>query len=155
MALPTAVFDPTTTIKPVFLWASITPAGGSLIDIPLTKLEGNLSVSTTKRMIPQGDFIMQDRVLATTREQSYVATTSDFVAAQRDLAFGSAFTEGVCTLWATDPADDTLDVKWKTNAFACTVLPESDASFDPENFSEYSFRIEANEIVTETFDGTA
>lgn len=153
MALPTAALTAANTIKATQIWAVITPSGGSAIEIPLTKLSGDLSVGEVSRSIPQGGFITPDRSLPTTREQSYVCSTSDFVAATRALAFGASVTEGTCELWVVDPADATGYVKFRTNAFNCTVMPESDAEYDFENFSEWSFRVKALEIVTETYDG--
>ena len=154
MALPTAVLASGNTIKATQMWAVITPTGGSAIEIPLTKLSGDLSVGEVSRSIPQGGFITPDRSLPTTREQSYVCTTSDFVSATRALAFGTSVTEGTCELFVVDPSDASGYVRFKTNDFNCTVLPESDAEFDFENFSEWSFRVKALQIVTETYDGT-
>ncbi len=137
------------------MWAVITPSGGSAIEIPVKTINGELSVDLIKRKIPQGDYIMQDRVVPGERDQAWIVGTDDFVANQRALAFGSTFTEGTCTLYAVDPADAAGDVKWKTNDFACSVLPETEMSLNQDSFAEYEFRIEANEIVTETFDGLA
>jgi hypothetical protein len=154
MALPTAVLAAANTIKATQMFAVITPTGGSAIEIPLTKLSADLSVGEITRNIPQGGFITPDRSLPTTREQSYVCTTSDFLASTRALAFGSSVTEGTCEIFVVDPGDASGYVRFQTNAFNCTVLPESDAEFDFENFSEWSFRVKALEIVTETWDGT-
>lgn len=155
MALPTVLPDPTQTLKPVYMWAVITKANGSSQAYPCVSINEEIQVGTVKRMVPVGDYIRSDRTVPTTKDQAFVIELDEVTEDRRNWAFGSAFTQGTCTIFVTDPADASGKVKLKSNDFACSIIPGSGLQMGREAFANHSIRIETEEDAIFVVDGDA
>lgn len=152
MALPTKANVAADTFKPTHMWAVLTPTGGSAIEAKPKKISRSFSIGTIQRKIPLGDFLVADVTMPTTKEDSFVLEFDEFDQDVYDLGFAGNYSEGTCEIFVSDPRDTAGTVKYKTNAFACSILPESAESFDAESFSEFSLKVTPSGNAVATFN---